>query len=212
MPMQHLIRSQRGGRNDLAGRVRPFQAALEREAWDGEWYRRAWFDDGSPLGSATGLACRIDPISQSWSVISGAADPERAACATAAIERDLMRPPDGVALLFTPPFDRTAHDPGDRKGDPPGIRENGGQYTHAASGCTWRTVCRVSIRHPEDLARFKMMVRFRSASYDILVETPDGVCRGIAAITAGGAAIGERPFALKMQDDGMTHHVLARLG
>ena len=108
------------------------QAALEREAWDGDWYRRAWFDDGTPLGSATGQECRIDSISQSWAAISGAAAPARARRAMAAVERELIRAPDRVALLFTPPFDRTPLDPGYIKGYPPGIRENGGQYTHGA--------------------------------------------------------------------------------
>ncbi len=108
------------------------QASLEREAWDGGWYRRAWFDDGTPLGSVTDEECRIDSISQSWAVISGAADPERAARAMAAVERELIRPRDQLALLFTPPFDKTPLDPGYIKGYPPGIRENGGQYTHAA--------------------------------------------------------------------------------
>jgi cyclic beta-1,2-glucan synthetase len=108
------------------------QAALESEAWDGDWYRRAWFDDGTPLGSATDDECRIDAISQSWAAISGAADAGRAARAMAAVERELIRPADGLALLFTPPFDKTALDPGYIKGYPPGIRENGGQYTHAA--------------------------------------------------------------------------------
>jgi cyclic beta-1,2-glucan synthetase len=108
------------------------QTSLEREAWDGDWYRRAWFDDGTPLGSATNEECRIDAISQSWAAISGAADPNRAARAMAAVERELIRPQDQLALLFTPPFDKTPLDPGYIKGYPPGIRENGGQYTHAA--------------------------------------------------------------------------------
>jgi cyclic beta-1,2-glucan synthetase len=108
------------------------QASLEREAWDGEWYRRGYFDDGTPMGSATNDECRIDSIAQSWAVISGAADPERAATAMAAVGRELIRPDDGVALLFAPPFDKTLLDPGYIKGYPPGIRENGGQYTHAA--------------------------------------------------------------------------------
>jgi len=107
-------------------------AAIEGEAWDGEWYRRAFFDDGAPLGSAVNGECRIDSIAQSWAVLSGAADPARAGRAMAAVERELIRPGDGLALLFTPPFDRTALDPGYIKGYPPGIRENGGQYTHAA--------------------------------------------------------------------------------
>ena len=109
------------------------QASLEREAWDGEWYRRGWFDDGTPLGSAASEACRIDSIAQSWAAISGAADPDRAAQAMAAVERELIRPKDGLALLFAPPFDKTSLDPGYIKGYPPGIRENGGQYTHAAA-------------------------------------------------------------------------------
>ncbi|WP_294538704.1 glucoamylase family protein [uncultured Rhodoblastus sp.] len=110
------------------------QASLEREAWDGEWYKRAFFDDGAPLGSAVNAECRIDSIAQSWAVLSGAARPERAARAMAALDRQLILPADGLALLFTPPFDKTAHDPGYIKGYPPGVRENGGQYTHAA---TW---------------------------------------------------------------------------
>jgi cyclic beta-1,2-glucan synthetase len=113
------------------------QAALEREAWDGAWYCRAWFDDGTPLGSATSEECRIDSISQSWAAISGAADPERARLAMASVERELIRPQDRVALLFTPPFDKTPLDPGYIKGYPPGIRENGGQYTHAATWLGW---------------------------------------------------------------------------
>ena len=83
------------------------QKALERKAWDGDWYRRAWFDDGTPIGSAASDECRIDSIAQSWAVISGVADPERASRAMAAVERELIRGDDGLALLFTPPFDRT---------------------------------------------------------------------------------------------------------
>jgi cyclic beta-1,2-glucan synthetase len=107
-------------------------AALEREAWDGEWYRRATYDDGEWLGSTRSEECRIDSIAQSWAVLSGAADPARARQAMAALDRHLIRREDGLALLFTPPFDRTAHDPGYIKGYPPGLRENGGQYSHAA--------------------------------------------------------------------------------
>jgi cyclic beta-1,2-glucan synthetase len=107
--------------------------ALERDAWDGEWYRRGWFDDGTPLGSAASSECRIDAIAQSWAVLSGAADPERARRAMAAVDEQLVRRDDGLVLLFTPPFDRGAVDPGYIKGYPPGVRENGGQYTHAAA-------------------------------------------------------------------------------
>jgi cyclic beta-1,2-glucan synthetase len=108
------------------------RASLEREAWDGEWYRRAFFDDGEPLGSAASEECRIDSIAQSWAVLSGAAAHERAATAMSAVERLLNRRDVGLALLFAPPFDKTALDPGYIKGYPPGVRENGGQYTHAA--------------------------------------------------------------------------------
>ena len=106
--------------------------SLEREAWDGDWYRRGYFDDGTPLGSVSNSECRIDSIAQSWAVISRAADPARAARAMAAVDKYLVRRDDGVALLFTPPFDHTSSDPGRIKGYPPGLRENGGQYTHGA--------------------------------------------------------------------------------
>nr|WP_107990850.1 glucoamylase family protein [Breoghania corrubedonensis] len=106
--------------------------ALEKHAWDGEWYRRATFDDGTWLGSKDSEECRIDSIAQSWAVLSGAADPARAATAMASLEKHLIRRDDSMALLFTPPFDKTPHDPGYIKGYPPGLRENGGQYSHAA--------------------------------------------------------------------------------
>ena len=106
--------------------------SIERAAWDGRWYRRATFDDGTWLGTSAGDECRIDSIAQSWAVLSRAADPTRAATAMASLEEMLVRRREGMALLFTPPFDHTAHDPGYIKGYPPGLRENGGQYTHAA--------------------------------------------------------------------------------
>jgi cyclic beta-1,2-glucan synthetase len=272
--------------------ARALQASLEREAWDGDWYRRAWFDDGTPLGSATDEECRIDAISQSWATISGAADPGRAARAMAAVERELIRPQDQLALLFTPPFDKAPLDPGYIKGYPPGIRENGGQYTHAAlwsvmafaalgegnkaaalfsmlnpinhartrsgihrykvepyviaadiyatsphigrGGWTWYTgsagwMQRAGIENtlglrlendilhlnpciPEAWPRFEMTVRFRSARYEILVENPDNVCRGIVAAMIDGRAIVGRPLNLKLLDDGATHRVEVRLG
>jgi cyclic beta-1,2-glucan synthetase len=106
--------------------------ALERHAWDGAWYRRATFDDGSWLGSKTGAACRIDSIAQSWAVLSGAGDPARAATAMASMETHLIRREERLALLFSPPFDGASPDPGYIEAYPPGIRENGGQYSHAA--------------------------------------------------------------------------------
>ncbi|MDH4084793.1 MAG: hypothetical protein OEU99_14705 [Nitrospira sp.] len=112
--------------------VSALKAAIERDGWDGEWYRRAYFDDGTPLGSATDQECRIDSIAQSWGVVSGAADPDRGARAMAAVERHLVNRRDGLIRLLTPPFDQMPKDPGYIKGYVPGIRENGGQYTHAA--------------------------------------------------------------------------------
>jgi cyclic beta-1,2-glucan synthetase len=112
------------------------QQAIEREAWDGDWYRRGYFDDGTPLGSVASDECRIDSIAQSWAVISGAAQRERAVRAMAAVNSQLVSRSDGLVKLFTPAFDRTRHDPGYIKAYPPGIRENGGQYTHAAMWST----------------------------------------------------------------------------
>ncbi|MEO8245174.1 MAG: hypothetical protein ABI832_23075, partial [bacterium] len=108
------------------------KAALDREAWDGDWYRRAFFDDGSPLGSVANYECRIDSIAQSWAVISGAADPAHANRAMEALDKYLVRLDDKLLLLFTPPFNQPAKNPGYIKGYPPGVRENGGQYTHGA--------------------------------------------------------------------------------
>ncbi len=105
---------------------------IEEHAWDGEWYRRAYFDDGTPLGSASNPECRIDSIPQSWSVLSGAASPERGRQVMAAVDKQLVRRDLGIIQLFTPPFDKSTLDPGYVKGYVPGVRENGGQYTHAA--------------------------------------------------------------------------------
>jgi len=268
------------------------RASLEREAWDGDWYRRGWYDDGTLLGSATSEECRIDSIAQSWAVISGAADPARGARAMAAVERELIRPKDRLALLFTPPFDQTLLDPGYIKGYPPGIRENGGQYTHAAlwsvmafamlgegdkaaslfsllnpinharsradvhrykvepyvvaadvyaapphvgrGGWTWYTgsagwMQRAGIESilglrmqgaaihldpciPKSWRKFEMTVRYRSARYEVLVENPDGVSRGILSAQLDGAVIVDRPLHLPLLDDGIVHHVRLILG
>ncbi|MQA65133.1 MAG: glycosyl transferase [Alphaproteobacteria bacterium] len=268
------------------------QASGEREAWDGGWYRRGWFDDGTPLGSATSEECRIDSIAQSWAVISGAAAPARAARAMAAVHRELIRPEDGVALLFAPPFDKTPLDPGYIKGYPPGIRENGGQYTHAAlwsvmalaalgegekaaalfsllnpinhtrtradvhkykvepyvvaadiyaspphvgrGGWTWYTgaagwMQRAGIESilglrvqgeilhlnpciPTAWADFEIWLRHGSALYEIRVENPDGVERGIAFAAVDGVVLTERPLRLLLKDDDATHFLQVRLG
>nr|MBA3320978.1 hypothetical protein [Pyrinomonadaceae bacterium] len=125
-------RGDAGRRQQYIEHSENLQQALEDEAWDGDWYRRAFFDDGTPLGSAQNDECRIDSIAQSWGVISGAAKPHRATRAMAAVEEYLIRRGDGLVILFTPPFDQSALDPGYIKGYVPGVRENGGQYTHAA--------------------------------------------------------------------------------
>lgn len=107
--------------------------ALDAEGWDGQWYRRGFYDDGTPLGSASNDECRIDSIAQSWAVLAGAGDPQRARQAMEAFEDHLLRRDAGLSLLFTPPFDKSRQEPGYIKGYPAGIRENGGQYTHAAA-------------------------------------------------------------------------------
>ena len=268
------------------------QAALEREAWDGDWYRRAWFDDGTPLGSSTSEACRIDAIAQSWSVLSGAATPERAARAMAAVERELIRPKDGLALLLAPPFDKTAIEPGYIKGYPPGIRENGGQYSHAAmwsvmafarlgdgdkaaglfalvnpinhartraevhrykvepyviaadvysapahvgrGGWTWYTAAaswmqRAGIESilglrmrggflclspciPTGWPGYAMTLRYRSARYEIQVDNPGAVTRGILSAEFDGQTVMQRPLRLPLLDDGGTHRLHVTLG
>jgi cyclic beta-1,2-glucan synthetase len=108
---------------------------IEKHSWDGEWYRRAYFDDGTPIGSAKNEECRIDSLTQTWAVISGAGDPKRALTAMSSVEKMLVREQDKMILLFTPAFDKTPKDPGYIKGYLPGVRENGGQYTHAAIWC-----------------------------------------------------------------------------
>ncbi|MCK9398000.1 MAG: phosphorylase, partial [Methylobacter sp.] len=111
------------------------KVSVEAEGWDVSWYKRAYYDDGTPLGAASNSECRIDSLAQSWGVISGAADPERARQAMNSVWEYLIRYGDDLVLLFTPPFDKTLLDPGYIKGYLPGVRENGGQYTHAAVWC-----------------------------------------------------------------------------
>jgi cyclic beta-1,2-glucan synthetase len=268
------------------------RASLEREAWDGEWYRRGYFDDGTPLGSSTSGECRIDSIAQSWSVISGAADPARALRGMAAVDEQLIKHDERLALLFTPPFDRTPLDPGYIKGYPPGIRENGGQYNHAATwsvlafaalgrgdqaaevfsfmnpisrastradvqrykvepyavaadvysvaphagrgGWTWYTgtagcLYRAGIEGilglrlqgaflllapciPKAWPRFEIVFKYRSARYEIAVENPHGVSRGVASAELDGKILAEGPTRIPLVDDGQTHKVRVILG
>jgi cyclic beta-1,2-glucan synthetase len=265
--------------------------ALERDAWDGDWYRRGWFDDGTALGSAASGECRIDSIAQSWAVLSHAADPLRARRAMAAVDEQLVRRDRGLVLLFAPPFDRATVDPGYIKGYPPGVRENGGQYTHAAvwtvlafaelgdgdkaaelfsllnpihhtstraavhrykvepyvacadvyavpphvgrGGWSWYTgaagwlyrgglewILGFRVRDgrlvldpciPRAWPGFEIEFRYRSARYEIAVENPRGVSRGVTGFEVDGEALpgdGGVPLA----DDGATHRVRVVLG
>jgi cyclic beta-1,2-glucan synthetase len=268
------------------------RASLEREGWDGDWYRRGYFDDGTPLGSSASEECRIDSIAQSWAVISGAAEPARALRAMAAVDRHLIRADDGLALLFTPPFEHTSLDPGYIKGYPPGIRENGGQYTHAAAwsviafaalgqgdqaaglfsllnpinhagtranvqrykvepyvvaadvysvaphlgrgGWTWYTgsagwLYRAGIEAilglrlqgafllldpciPKAWPRFEIVFKYRSARYEITVENPRGVSRGVSYAALDGNPLPEGATRVPLADDGQTHPVRVLLG
>ncbi|WP_280154855.1 glycoside hydrolase family 94 protein [Piscinibacter sp. XHJ-5] len=145
---------------------------LEANAWDGEWYRRAYFDDGTPLGSKDNPECQIDSIAQSWSVLSGVADPQRALQAMDSMAARLVRPEHGIVQLLDPPFDRKGPNPGYIAGYVPGVRENGGQYTHSA---VWATMAFAALgdaprawwlmdlinplhhgRTPEDVATYKV--------------------------------------------------------
>jgi cyclic beta-1,2-glucan synthetase len=268
------------------------QSALEQEGWDGSWYRRGYFDDGTPLGSATSSECRIDSIAQSWGVISAAANPERSVRAMAAVDEWLVRRDDGLVLLFTPPFDQTPLEPGYIKGYPPGIRENGGQYTHAAlwsvlafamlgdgdkaaelfsilnpinhsstpagahrykvepyvvcadiyaapphvgrGGWTWYTgsagwMYRASVEWilgfhvkgatllldpcvPRAWPSFEIAFRYRTARYEITVENPNGVNRGIAYAELDGVDMLERPLRIALADDNAAHRLRVILG
>jgi cyclic beta-1,2-glucan synthetase len=122
---------------EMRGRARALVAAVEAHGWDGAWYKRGWFDDGTALGSSANAECRIDAISQSWAVISGGGDPERTHQALDAVQEQLVDEQNGLVLLLTPPFRSSVHDPGYIRAYPAGVRENGGQYTHAAIWTLW---------------------------------------------------------------------------
>jgi cellobiose phosphorylase len=116
---------------ECLGQAKQLRENIERHGWDGEWYRRAYFDDGEPLGSAGNAECQIDSLPQSWSVLSGAGPPDRTRQALRSMDRRLVRRDLGLIQLFDPPFDTSDLKPGYVKGYVPGVRENGGQYTHA---------------------------------------------------------------------------------
>jgi cyclic beta-1,2-glucan synthetase len=272
--------------------MKALRKALERDGWDGDWYRRAFFDDGTPLGSAINAECRIDSIAQSWSILSGAANPAHAERAMAAVEEYLVRRGDGLVLLFTPPFDHSDVDPGYVKGYVPGIRENGGQYTHGAiwsvlafaalgngdkagdlfsilnpinhastragvqrykvepyvmaadvytepphvgrGGWTWYTgsagwmyqaglewILGFRLRGttlvidpciPRAWPSYEIDFRYHSSTYEIVVENPQGVSRGVASSELDGGALPGGGAAIPLVDDGATHHVRVVLG
>jgi cellobiose phosphorylase len=135
---QFALLAQRYGDSEFAKKCNAesilLQKNLEQQGWDGKWYRRAYFDDGTPLGSSSNTECRIDSIAQSWSVLSNAAPSTRAKQAMSALNHYLVRPSDGVVTLLDPPFNHSTPNPGYIQSYVAGIRENGGQYTHAA---TW---------------------------------------------------------------------------
>lgn len=150
----------------LESQAAALRHSLEQTAWDGKWYRRAFFDDGTPLGSAQNDECRIDSLAQTWAVMAGAS-PERTASAVQSVLEQLVHRDDGLVLLFTPPFDRTPFDPGYIKGYLPGIRENGGQYTHAAA---WLIQALAQLgRQDEALAIFDMVNPIRKAASEAQV-------------------------------------------
>jgi cyclic beta-1,2-glucan synthetase len=267
-------------------RAEALQRVLEDNAWDWGWYRRAYYDDGTPLGSSENEECQIDSIAQSWAVLSGAGERHRAAAAMEAVARRLVREDDRLILLFTPPFDGTEQDPGYIKGYPPGIRENGGQYTHAAiwavwafaelgqgdraeelfrllnpiyhsdtpekvaryqvepyvvaadvysvpphtgrGGWTWYTgsagwmyrlgleavlglrrvganALRVAPCIPRSWPGFKLTYRYGEATYEISVENPDGVNRGVRQVELDGDILPGPEIPLV--DDGCAHDV-----
>ncbi len=129
--------------------------AIENSAWDGEWYLRAYFDNGAPLGSHANEEAKIDSLPQSWAVISGAADPGRALQAMKSAERKLVRERDKLVALFTPPFDHSEPNPGYIMGYPPGLRENGGQYTH---GSLWMALAWARMRQGGNAVRLLQLM------------------------------------------------------
>ena len=129
---------------ELVGTADRYRQAVEDTSWDGEWYRRAYYDDGAPLGSHVNVECKIDSIAQSWSIISGAGDPERSKIAMESFNKYLVREDGRLLMLLTPSFNEGSHDPGYIRGYLPGVRENGAQYTHAA---IWSVLATAMLGH-----------------------------------------------------------------
>ncbi len=162
-------------------RAARLRRALDRHGWDGSWFRRAYFDDGTPLGSVSNSECRIDALVQSWAVLSGAASPERCAAGMAALEKYLVLPEAGLIRLLNPPFDDSELEPGYIKGYVPGVRENGGQYTHAA---VWAIMAFAALGQGEkawELLRLINPVRHGSESADVYRVEPYAVAADVYA-------------------------------
>ncbi len=275
---------------ECQARAAELASVIEAQAWDGAWYRRGYFDDGSPLGSRESTEARIDSLPQSWAAISGAGEGERTEQALRSLEENLVLENERMILLFTPPFDQTPKDVGYIKGYPPGVRENGGQYTHAATwaalafarrgdgdkavsllrmlnpveharekedyerykvepyvvaadvyalkdhlgrgGWTWYTGAaswfyRVWLEEvigfrrrgdsllvdpviPKDWTGFRLKYRYRRTHYDIAIENPEQLSRGVVLVEVDGAA--QPNQSISLQDDGQPHHVRVMLG
>jgi cyclic beta-1,2-glucan synthetase len=161
------------------GQAAAVKIALELSGWDGEWYLRAYFDNGSPVGSHVNQEARIDSLPQSWAVISGAGDPARSRLAMESAEANLVRERDRLVLLFTPPFDHSEPNPGYIMGYPPGLRENGGQYTH---GSLWMAMAWARLNEGEKAVRLLQLMNPIESN-----RTPADVARyrGEPYVTAG---------------------------
>jgi cyclic beta-1,2-glucan synthetase len=165
--------AERRGDTELANKLRSqaeqLHKAVEEHAWDGDWYKRAWFDDGTPLGSKVNDECKIDSLPQSWAVLSGAGNAVRKLTAVDAAVTNLVDWDNRLVKLFTPPFDQGSLQPGYIKGYVPGIRENGGQYTHAA---IWLVQALAGLGRGEEAHRLWQMLSPISHT-----DTPEGVAR-----------------------------------
>ncbi len=168
--------AERRGDGGRAARYRAeserLRAAIESSAWDGDWYLRAFYDDGTPLGSQASAECRIDSLTQSWAVIAGAGDPARARAGMAAVDAQLVDHEAGLIRLFTPAFDQSDHNPGYIKGYVPGVRENGGQYTHAAIWTIWAWTLLGEGKRAADLLRLISPVRHAAEDNDRYMVEP----------------------------------------
>ncbi|WP_460876545.1 GH36-type glycosyl hydrolase domain-containing protein [Rhodanobacter koreensis] len=163
--------------------VAKLRGALEQHGWDGAWYRRAYFDDGTPLGSNGNDECRIDSIAQSWSVLSGMATPERRQQAMDSLDAHLVRRDAGLVQLLDPPFDKSPLDPGYIKGYVPGVRENGGQYTHAA---IWATMAFAELG--DSTRAWELLRMINPVSHGSDAATSDGPAGDDPTTTEGGLA------------------------